>query len=124
MNKHILIVDDDELVLCVLKTSLRLLLPDHQVIGFNDSTMALTELRQQAVDLILTDYDMPQLNGLELAQAAHKISPQTPIILMTGFSYDDIKTRVGADQLTGFIEKPFTTKQLREMLQLNQMLGC
>jgi two-component system chemotaxis response regulator CheY len=122
-QKHILIVDDDETALRLLKILLNVLLPDYQIIELNDGWTALAQLHEQPIDLIMTDYEMPKLNGLDLARAARQICPQTPIILMTGYLYDDLKTEVEAMQLNGFLAKPFTTWNLREVLVANQMLG-
>jgi CheY-like chemotaxis protein len=81
----------------------------------------LAELQKQAFDLILTDYDMPQMNGLDLAQAIQQISSDIPpVILVTGgYSYDEIQTRAGSENLAGFLAKPFTIPQLREVLHRN-----
>jgi CheY-like chemotaxis protein len=125
-KKYVLIADDDVLVLTVLKISLEYLLPDYQIITVKDGAMALAELEHQSFDLILTDYDMPRMNGLELAQAAHQISPNSQIILMTGNHcyIDEIKTEAGSANLNGFLAKPFTMWQLRETLQAIKQAGC
>jgi two-component system OmpR family response regulator len=117
---RLLIVDDDGALLGMLKAYIKQLLPDHQVIGLQDGAAALTELRRQPFDLILTDYMMRGINGLDLAQAIHQISPNLPVILMTGrYSYNEIQTRAGSADLAGFLAKPFTMWQLRKALQEN-----
>ncbi|MEW5960193.1 MAG: response regulator [Chloroflexota bacterium] len=119
-QRRILIVDDDKGVLTILKISIERLLPDCQIIVVDDGATALTKLRQQPFDLILTDYDMPHMNGLALAQAARQISSDIPIVLMSGgYSCREIKNRAGSTALAGFLAKPFTMLQLREILQKN-----
>jgi CheY-like chemotaxis protein len=119
--RRILVVDDDEIALMVLELSIEQLLPDYQIIAVENGAAALTELQRQTFDLIFTDYRMPQMNGLDLAQAIRQISSDIPpIILMTGgYSYDEIQTQAGSENLAGFLAKPFTLPQLREMLQQN-----
>jgi CheY-like chemotaxis protein len=122
-KSRILIVDDDEMFLAVLRFSFDLLLPGCQISAVSDAAAALTELRQQPFDLILTDYDMPKMNGLALAQAAHQIPPSTRIVLMTaGYSHDEIQTRAGLVTLGGFLPKPFPLLQLAEILRKNGIL--
>jgi CheY-like chemotaxis protein len=120
-QRRILIVDDDKSTLMVLELFIKRLLPDYQIIAVQSGIAALAELQKQAFDLILTDYDMPQMNGLDLAQATRQISSDIPpVILVTGgYSYDEIQTRAGSENLAGFLAKPFTIPQLREVLQRN-----
>jgi len=120
-QNRILIVDDDELILLILELSIECLLPGCQIIAVSDGALALAELQQQPFDLILTDYHMPRMNGLDLVRAARQISSDIPpIILMSGaYSLDEIQTRTGSTTLAGFLTKPFTMPQLRDMLQQN-----
>ena len=107
----VLVVDDDSLVL----TSTCLLLEDlgHQVISAVSGAQALTVLdSEQAIDLVITDMAMPQMNGAQLAQAIRSIRPDLPIILATGY----------AERLEGFatrlprLSKPFTQLNLVEII--------
>ncbi|MBD9586024.1 PAS domain S-box protein [Pseudomonas sp. PDM03] len=107
----VLVVDDDSLVL----TSTCLLLEDlgHQVISAVSGAQALTVLdSEQAIDLVITDMAMPQMNGAQLAQAIRSIRPDLPIILATGY----------AERLEGFatklprLSKPFTQLHLVEII--------
>jgi CheY-like chemotaxis protein len=119
-KNRILIVDDDEMILAALGFSFDILLPGCQISTASDGRAALDELRRQPFDLILTDYYMPKTNGLELAQAAHQISPGVPIVLMTGgLSRSEIQARAGLLPLNGFLAKPFTLRQLGEVLRDN-----
>lgn len=120
-QRQILIVDDDKVILEMLRVFIKHHYPDDQVITVGNGTAALAELRQQPFDLILTDYDMPRMNGMDLAQIAHRIFPETPIFLMTA-GYDslaDLKAEADTVTLAGFLTKPFALTQLREILQTN-----
>ena len=107
----VLVVDDDSLVL----TSTCLLLEDlgHRVISAASGTQALAMFdSKQAIDLVITDMAMPQMNGAQLAQAIRIIKPNLPIILATGY----------AERLEGFatrlprLSKPFTQLNLVEII--------
>ncbi|MHC8350767.1 hybrid sensor histidine kinase/response regulator [Pseudomonas sp. RT4P38] len=109
----VMVVDDDSLVL----TSTCLLLEDlgHRVIGAASGAQALAMFdSEQAIDLVITDMAMPQMNGAQLAQAIRVIKPSLPIILATGY----------AERLEGFatrlprLSKPFTQLNLVEIIAL------
>jgi two-component system response regulator YesN len=121
-TSRILIVDDDEMILAALGFSFDLLLPGCQIGTASDGAAALDELRRHPFDLILTDYSMPETNGLELAQAAHQISPNVRIVLMSGaLSRDEIPAGTTSIPLDGFLSKPFTLRQLGEILRKNEI---
>lgn len=117
--KRILIVDDDKAILNLLKISIELLWPEYQIITANNGLIALAELRQHQVKLILTDFEMPCLNGLDFACAVQRMSPDTPIVLMTGSRCDEVHAKAVSMNLAGFLPKPFAIMQLKEILQQN-----
>jgi PAS domain S-box-containing protein len=107
----VLVVDDDSLVL----TSTCLLLEDlgHRVISATSGAQALEVFdTESAIDLVITDMAMPQMNGAQLAQAIRTMKPSLPIILATGY----------AERLEGFatrlprLSKPFTQLNLVEII--------
>jgi PAS domain S-box-containing protein len=83
-REHVLVVDDDPMVAAVTR---RVLEPyGYRVTAHTSSVEALTLLQRDPgqFDLVLTDYTMPQLTGMELARAAHKLRPDLPLLLTTG----------------------------------------
>jgi CheY-like chemotaxis protein len=81
----VLVVDDDALIAMSTVDMLEDL--GHQVIEANSGERAMEILRNgEAVDLMITDYSMPKMNGAELAKAARAIRPDLPIILATGYA--------------------------------------
>lgn len=107
----VLVVDDDSLVL----TSTCLLLEDlgHRVVSATSGAQALEVFdAEAAIDLVITDMAMPQMNGAQLAQAIRTKKPDLPIILATGY----------AERLEGFatrlprLSKPFTQLNLVEII--------
>ena len=116
MHKRILIVDDDEQILDLLQLSLKVWCPDCYVVLATNGREALKQIRrhQQPFHLIVTDYDMPMMNGLDLAQTVRENWPDIRIVLMTG-QLDRLNLHkepnfVGFD---GYIRKPFMMKQVK-----------
>ncbi len=113
--KRMLIVDDDPIMTKLLVMLIGELGNGYVIETTNSSEEALVRIQQAMYALVLTDYEMPGVNGLELAQAVRQLSPDTRVVLMTG--YDTAKLRDTAERLAldGYINKPFTISQLREI---------
>lgn len=118
MSKTILIVDDSATMLLSLKTSL-------EVAGFKvdtatDGLKALERLRNgQLPDLLLTDINMPNMNGLELIQQARGLHGMRfkPILVLTTESQQarrDEAKRLGA---TGWLVKPVPSNELIKVIK-------
>jgi PAS domain S-box-containing protein len=81
----ILVVDDDALIAMSTVDMLEDL--GHEVIEANSGDRALEILRQdRAIDLLVTDYSMPRMNGAQLVAAARQIRPELPVLLATGYA--------------------------------------
>jgi signal transduction histidine kinase/DNA-binding response OmpR family regulator len=80
---HILVVDDESLVREV--TEGYLVGDDHTVETAGDGAEGLEKFRSGTFDLVITDMAMPKVGGRELAAAVKEISPEMPVILLTGF---------------------------------------
>jgi len=107
----ILIVDDDEIALSMLENVLTE--AGYEVELANNGREALTLLENESIRLVISDWEMPELNGLELCQAIrNEYSRYIYIILLTSHnSKEDIITglSIGADD---FISKPFDPEEL------------
>lgn len=111
----VLVVDDDSLVL----NSTTLLLEDlgHQVICASSGIEALQCFnRAQAIDLMIADVAMPQMDGAQLAEAVRKLRPGMPIILATGYAQRLEGLAAGLPRLL----KPYSQLQLAEALALTR----
>ncbi|MBK1838224.1 response regulator [Azospirillum sp. YIM B02556] len=103
----VLVVDDDMLI--AMSTVDMLADLGHTVVEANSGSEALEILRSgQPVDLLLTDYAMPGMTGVELARAAQAMIPGLPVLLATG--YADLPDGTGADLPR--LAKPYTQNQL------------
>ena len=91
----------------------------------SDGRAALAQLDRQPFDLILTDYQMPGMNGLELAGTVHRTSPGTPVVLITAHrSGDWLQERARELDLVGYLQKPFSLLHLRELLERSLDPNC
>jgi PAS domain S-box-containing protein len=112
----LLLVDDDFLI----SLSTKALLEDlgHTVIEVNSGAKALEVLRtEKPIDLMITDYAMPGMTGLQLAEAARGLRPELPILLATG--YADLPANAALDLPR--LSKPYHQKQLAE--QITALMG-
>ena len=104
----ILVVDDTDAVLEVLFDVLSL---DHEVIVENDPEQVMKYF-DNSFDLVITDYDMPYLNGLVLSKKI-KDKFDIPIIMLSGTDFGDIKLK----SIDYFIAKPFQIKHIKETIK-------
>ena len=114
----ILVVDDQEGVRALLRRELTERV--HTVVEAGDGAEALHLVRRRngAVDLILCDVVMPQMNGTELATRIGVEFPDVPVILMSAFTPAGV-ARVGVSEtLVPVLQKPFEPTQLAELVQL------
>jgi CheY-like chemotaxis protein len=114
----ILVVDDQEGVRALLRRQLSNL--GHKVLEAADGADALHLVRRRngAVDLVLSDVVMPQMNGTELAAHICVEFTAIPVILMSAFAPPGLM-RVGlGDSMVPVLQKPFDEHQLGELVAL------
>jgi len=103
----VLVVDDDALI--AMSTTMMVEDLGHDVLEVNSGSQALDILRAgKHVDLLITDFSMPKMNGAQLAKAVKEIQPDLPILLATG--YADLPAGTNPDLPR--IGKPFQQGQL------------
>jgi len=113
----IAIVDDEEMVLTSLRSFL-MLGTDYEVETYNSPKKALEELEEKNLDLIVSDYLMPEMNGIEFLLEVKKIHPFATRILLTG--YADKENAIKAINEVGlyqYVEKPWDNDDLRITIQ-------
>lgn len=112
MAKKILIVDDSK----AIRQSIRFVLEqnEYQVLDAEDGLDALEKLENGTVDLIITDVNMPNMNGIELIQALRGKEgfKFVPILVLTTESQNSVMEKGKAAGATGWIVKPFSTDKL------------
>ncbi|HAC26512.1 MAG TPA: DNA-binding response regulator, partial [Marinobacter hydrocarbonoclasticus] len=111
----VIFVDDDPDIRPLMEQTLEL--EDIPVACFADGTSALQEVHPDFEGIVLCDYNMPGMDGLDVLQRIRQIDEDIPVILLTG--QGDISTAVSAMQQGAydFIEKPFDHEELIELLR-------
>lgn len=112
----ILIVDDDNVSLSLLSKLVEKL--DYNVIRAEDGTQVMTLLKNEVVDLVIADYDMPQLNGLELLKAVKEVYPRLPFILVTAYSNLKVIREAWEGGAFDFFQKPVFVDRLNQTVRL------
>lgn len=86
VKPRILVIDDETHVLELLSTFLAH--SHYSVLSADSGATAIAAAKSSALDLILMDYLLPDINGLELLDELKKLHPQVPLIVMTGLGED------------------------------------
>ena len=109
---HILYLDDDELITFLMK---RLLEKKHyRVSVFVDASEALSAFCRDPAqfDLVISDYNMPGMSGLDFARAVKARSEQTPVAITSGHIHDSLRAEAPAAGVSELIYKPDTVEEL------------
>ena len=114
--KSILVVEDDPSVAKSL--SLLLAIDKHQVEIVGDGKTALVRYKVGSHDLVIADFFMPGMDGLELARLIRADIPQQPIVLVTAhFETISSSEKARLQHVDALLEKPFSAQQLNEALR-------
>ena len=114
---HVLIVDDEPKVALTLAASLEGLGSEFAIDTAYDFAEAFSKVQHTQYELLIVDYEMPGLNGLDLARAVRRVTPETRIVLMTAYGTQALRDTSRLLGLVGYLDKPFTIAQLRELVQ-------
>lgn len=111
---RLLVAEDDEAVRAFLEKAFEL--DGHEVLTAEDGAMALDVLKQEsgAFDLLLTDIQMPVMDGIALALSAVRDYPGLPILLMTGYANQRERAHGLESLVEDVIMKPFSLADIRE----------
>jgi len=101
----VLVVDDEELYRRALERILGRV--GHDVLTARDASEALRVVSAQPVDLVLSDIQMPGINGLELIRQIHDVAPDLPCIVVTGYGSAEQSVEALRAGAFWYLEKPF-----------------
>lgn len=115
-SERLLIIDDEPTITASLQVILESI--GYTVTVFTDSTEALKAVEQNPhdIDIIISDYSMPQMSGLEVAEKLREAGINIPTILTSGFLEDNIKERAQCLGITEFIAKPMSSYQITDAI--------
>lgn len=122
MNKRIMTVDDSasvrQMVCFTLKGA------GYDVVEASDGEEALAKLAGMSVHLIISDLNMPRLNGLDLVRKVRSMPAHrfVPIIMLTTEAIGDKSAECRTAGATGWIVKPFKPGQLLAVVE--KVMGC
>jgi CheY-like chemotaxis protein len=117
----LLVVEDDQDLREVMLESLGFI--DAQIISAENGAMALEMIESFNPDLILSDFNMPIMNGLEMLKNLRQKGCQTPVILLSGYSSSNHKAEAKEWGAWDFLDKPFEIDKLTEILVAGLAFG-
>ena len=114
--KSVLVIDDSATSRATVKICLK---GAYEVVEAEDGQVALERLRERSFDIILTDLNMPNLDGFGFIAEARKLpsASSTPIVVMTARSAEDDVEQAFALGATSYVSKPFNKDSLLAVLQ-------
>ncbi|HSH03833.1 MAG TPA: response regulator [Anaerolineae bacterium] len=119
MTKRILIVDDEENVLITLEDGLGSI-SDVTITTAPGGAEAYAKLVTTPFDLIITDYKMPRMSGLQLIEFARQLYPTVTAIILTAYRTEELERRAEAYRVYKIFDKPAPLKEIRATI--NQLL--
>jgi len=121
VSKKILIADDEAHIRHIV--SMKLSNAGYETVTAADGEEALELFQAEAPDLVITDYQMPYLSGMELCQRlleAHSSSP-TPVLMLTARGFDITGPEMAAAGITEVLLKPFSPREI--LAKVRALLG-
>jgi len=112
---EIMVLDDEPIVGSRLKPSFEK--AGYIVESFVDSREALKRLREKHFDVVVTDLKMANVDGMEIHRFAKERSPDTVVIIITGFATVETAREALQSGVYDFIAKPFKISQLRDVIE-------
>ena len=118
IKKTVAVVDDDPMMLDVLSRILQR--ENFELLMASGGPEIIQKLSEHTgeVDLLVTDYAMPDMQGRELADRVRQRFPSVKVLYQTGFSDMLFENRIELEEGAAFLEKPFTARGLREAARL------
>lgn len=114
----ILIAEDDELILKTIEH--KLLKEGYQVILSRNGKDAIENIRNEQIDLIITDIMMPFASGIEILSALQAEEKKTPVIMLSSLGQEEVILNAFDLGASDFIVKPFSPNEL--MLRIKRLL--
>jgi len=124
MAFNVLIVDDSFPMRSVIKKTIKVSgFKVGKIFDASDGKEALSILREEWLDLVLTDYNMPGMNGLELLREMKRdeLLKSIPVIMVTTEGSEQRTKQFTEQGCDDYIKKPFTPEEIRS--KLNRIMG-
>ena len=113
-SQRILIVDDDRPSRLVMK---KLLQSDScEIVSCGSGEHAVKKLKEESFCILITDFQMPGMDGLHLIREARRVQPEILVVLVTGLATPEIRSRAKGAGVNGFFPKPIEWDELVNFL--------
>ena len=113
-SKKVLIVEDDEAFVPLIKLALREM---NVVIDVaKNGAQALFQVKNQNYDLIISDYRLPEIHGIEILKAAKQKNSNCKMVLISAADTDMMEPDIIDLNLLGFLQKPLSPIELRKLI--------
>jgi DNA-binding NtrC family response regulator len=118
MSEHrILVVDDDERVLFVLRRALLAFQNGYEIVTAQDGHKALDRAREFPFDLLITDLKMPGMDGVALTQAIRGLNSSTVVVWITAYGCAQVSDEATRLSVYECLEKPLRIDKIRWVVQ-------
>jgi CheY-like chemotaxis protein len=116
-SRHILYIDDDEAQVFLLKRLMERW--GYRVSAYQEQREALDALLAGGIpfDLVVTDFAMPGISGIDVARAIRDALPDLPVIMVSGYITDELRAQAAAVGVRDLIGKPHDLELLRDVIQ-------
>ena len=124
LRKRVLVVDDEPLVVKSLQALLTLE-GDYEVLGFTSCRVALEALRTRPCDVAISDFLMPEMDGVAFLKEVRRLYVEVPLIILTGYADKESAIRaINEVGLYQYLEKPWKNDDFLQIIEgaLNQRL--
>lgn len=111
----VLHVDDDPLVTDLVADFLERSGDDVTVITETDATVGVARVAAEDVDCVVSDLEMPGMDGLALVRTLANAHSEVPVVLFTSRAWRDVADRAGVEHMTGYVQKGGDPRQLEEL---------
>ena len=126
-GRHVMYVDDDAMMVVMVRGLLQR--AGHRVTTCADASTAVALLRAApaAFDVVVTDYNMPQGSGLDVARASRALRPELPVVISSGYLSDELRIAAAQAGVRRLLPKENTVEELgavlRELLDPTGAIG-
>jgi two-component system response regulator (stage 0 sporulation protein F) len=115
----IVVVDDEPDIVTILRRLVREMATDYEVIAASSGTEVLAHLDARPITLVIADYNMPGMNGLQLTTAIKARSERTCVMLITAYATPAVEERALAAHVDHYLPKPFPFDQFEHLLHVS-----
>jgi CheY-like chemotaxis protein len=115
-DERVLYVDDDETMVVMVEQLLQR--AGYRVVTYRSADAAMAAVRDhpQAFDFVVTDFNMPEHSGLDLAHEVGRIRPDLPVVISSGYITEELRAQAREAGVRGLLEKENTFEELGPML--------